>query len=188
MTSLQELNLSHSNIVSLPASIGQLKNLKKLYLDDTKKLSSLPHEIGRLASLEVLELRRSAVPALSPSIVTNLGYVRVCRVAGANTLIWATDNDKKHITPSTLIIWPCILHKARNAFEYHAFRNLHHDGSLAYRCRDYTISEQDSIRWFLTAGLSSFIEVLLHYTMRPSVLPPIDHKLEQNGQKKRKRP
>ena len=57
----------------LPSAIGQLINLKELYLNNNK-LSSLPPEISRLSDLEVLDVGFNRLKQLPPEIdhLTNL--------------------------------------------------------------------------------------------------------------------
>lgn len=51
----EELDLSEQNLTELPDWIGNLTNLKSLYLQGNK-LSSIPEEIGNLTSLEYLDI------------------------------------------------------------------------------------------------------------------------------------
>ncbi|XVF78465.1 hypothetical protein PTKIN_Ptkin14bG0135900 [Pterospermum kingtungense] len=54
LSSLEELDLSDNNFLSLPASLGRLPNLCYLYLIDCRKLKSLPEPV--IASLEYLNI------------------------------------------------------------------------------------------------------------------------------------
>ncbi|XVF78457.1 hypothetical protein PTKIN_Ptkin14bG0135000 [Pterospermum kingtungense] len=54
LSSLEELDLSDNNFLSLPASLGRLANLCYLYLIDCRKLKSLPEPV--IASLEYLNI------------------------------------------------------------------------------------------------------------------------------------
>ncbi|XVF78441.1 hypothetical protein PTKIN_Ptkin14bG0133400 [Pterospermum kingtungense] len=54
LSSLEELDLSDNNFLSLPASLGRLPNLYYLYLIDCRKLKSLPEPV--IASLEYLNI------------------------------------------------------------------------------------------------------------------------------------
>ena len=55
MTMLAELYLSGNQLTSIPAELGNLKNLTKLYLDNNQ-LKSIPGELGNLINLEDLRL------------------------------------------------------------------------------------------------------------------------------------
>ncbi|XXQ34123.1 F-box domain-containing protein [Plasmodiophora brassicae] len=66
LTSLKELNLAGNYLRSIPAEIGQLTSLKTLYLLYNHDLRSIPPEIGQLTSLETLSLavnRLQSIPA-----------------------------------------------------------------------------------------------------------------------------
>jgi len=69
---LRELYLSYLHLTSIPSSLGNLKNLKVLYLDGN--LSSIPKEIGNLKNLKVLNLTNNSLGSLPSSIgnLTNL--------------------------------------------------------------------------------------------------------------------
>lgn len=56
-----------SDLVSIPAEIGSLVNLKSLELHKDK-LASLPEEIGRLASLNELDIADNSIVSLPASI------------------------------------------------------------------------------------------------------------------------
>ena len=73
LTSLEEICLE-MNVKTLPPSIGKLKNLKYLDLENTE-IISLPDEIGDAANLEVIDIGRTQVRKL-PSSVTNLKKLR----------------------------------------------------------------------------------------------------------------
>ncbi|RWR72000.1 putative disease resistance protein [Cinnamomum micranthum f. kanehirae] len=56
MHSLCILDLSRTNIKSLPSSLCNLVNLRGLYLKDCERLEELPYQVGALKQLEVLDL------------------------------------------------------------------------------------------------------------------------------------
>jgi small GTP-binding protein len=72
----EELDLSNKGITELPPEIGQLKNLKKLDLENDwrnpgelrNKLTQLPDEIGQLTKLQTLNLFSNQLTALPESI------------------------------------------------------------------------------------------------------------------------
>lgn len=53
---LEHLNLGVNSFYSIPKTIGELKELKSLYLDRNRLNSSIPVEIGNLSNLEELSL------------------------------------------------------------------------------------------------------------------------------------
>ena len=60
---IEALDLGGNNITYLPAEIGNLTNLQRLYLDGNA-LSSLPSEIGNLTNLQWLDLGGNALSSL----------------------------------------------------------------------------------------------------------------------------
>jgi hypothetical protein len=61
------LILSELGLTALPPEIGQLKNLRHLYLYGNQ-LTTLPAEIGQLTNLEGLALNRNQLTSLPPEI------------------------------------------------------------------------------------------------------------------------
>ena len=61
---LKGLNLNNTKIDSLPSSIGELKKLEWLELDDTLHLFELPEEFFNLSSLNTLYLGGSSLMTL----------------------------------------------------------------------------------------------------------------------------
>jgi internalin A len=69
----KELDLSNKGIKSLPAEIGQLKNLRELYLFDNQ-LTSVPNELWQLIKLTVISLCRNQLTSVPKELewLTNL--------------------------------------------------------------------------------------------------------------------
>jgi len=61
LTSLTRLDLGNSDLLRLPPTIGQLKNLEELDLSFTIELSAISEEIGELANLRKLKLNCSGI-------------------------------------------------------------------------------------------------------------------------------
>uniref|UniRef100_A0A7N2R0G0 Disease resistance protein n=1 Tax=Quercus lobata TaxID=97700 RepID=A0A7N2R0G0_QUELO len=79
MPALQILNLSGTNIKSLPNSIIRLVSLKRLFLNDCHCFMVLSPKIGELKQLEVLSLEGTEIMDLPPDIkkLTNLTCLEV---------------------------------------------------------------------------------------------------------------
>jgi Leucine-rich repeat (LRR) protein len=60
------LDLSRQNLRTLPADIGKLKNLERLYLAENQ-LSSLPPEVQQLTRLQYLDLIGNPIPVTERS-------------------------------------------------------------------------------------------------------------------------
>ncbi|KAH7846871.1 hypothetical protein Vadar_019155 [Vaccinium darrowii] len=65
---LHVLDLSYTEIKSLPQSISRLVALQKLYLKNCERLMQLPPEIGELTNLEVLDLEGTEILCLPKEI------------------------------------------------------------------------------------------------------------------------
>lgn len=71
------ISLLFNNIEgTLPATIGDLKNLKVLELSFNKLSGSIPMDIGRLESLEVLALNGNNLSGSIPSSIGDLKYLK----------------------------------------------------------------------------------------------------------------
>src|SRR3972149_6770781 len=70
---LTDLNESGNQLTSLPDSIGQLTNLRLVYVDNNQ-LTSLPDSIGQLTNLQKLFVDNNQLTSLPDSIgqLTNL--------------------------------------------------------------------------------------------------------------------
>jgi hypothetical protein len=73
------LGLSDLDLIEVPPEIGQLTNLKVLFLD-INELRNLPPEIGQLINLEVLSLHMNQLVSLPPEI-GQLSNLRVLSVS-----------------------------------------------------------------------------------------------------------
>ena len=60
------LDLSHNAIPELPAEVGQLMQLKKLYLDDNR-LRTLPCELHKLSTTLISAPARRPTPPSNPA-------------------------------------------------------------------------------------------------------------------------
>ncbi|KAF5942322.1 hypothetical protein HYC85_019964, partial [Camellia sinensis] len=79
MPMLQVLDLSHTSIKSLPASISGLVSLQELFLRGCELLTELPPEIGALSKLQVLDLEGTELMYLPREIsrLTKLECLKV---------------------------------------------------------------------------------------------------------------
>lgn len=59
------LDLKGLNLTKLPATIGNLKNLTRLVVND-QQLTTLPETIGNLHNLQRLELRNNKLTSIPP--------------------------------------------------------------------------------------------------------------------------
>ncbi|KAI5406819.1 hypothetical protein KIW84_053187, partial [Lathyrus oleraceus] len=82
MISMSVLNLMHcKNIVCLPNSISNLKSLKILNISGCSKICSLPNGIKRNTALENLDLSRTAIGEMDPSLL-QLGNLKILSLSG----------------------------------------------------------------------------------------------------------
>ncbi|XP_058188564.1 disease resistance protein At4g27190-like [Rhododendron vialii] len=86
---LQELDLSYTEINSLPQSISRLVALQKLFLRSCELLMELPPEIGELTNLEVLDLEGTEILCLPKEIAKlfNLTCLKVSFYGYANQTV-----------------------------------------------------------------------------------------------------
>lgn len=76
LTGLEVLEMNFLEIVSLPSSIGNLMNLKKLDLAFNSELQDIPVEIGNLTRLEYLSFRQCGRIKFLPSSIGHLRNLR----------------------------------------------------------------------------------------------------------------
>ncbi|KAK9077034.1 hypothetical protein SSX86_005369 [Deinandra increscens subsp. villosa] len=108
MPGLLVLDLYMTEIMTLPSSICRLSNLKVLYLNGCNILKELPGFIGKLKSLEVLDIRGSGVGKLpqqvlaltrmrrllvSFTISTQDNYDAIFKLSGLEELIIDVDSE-----------------------------------------------------------------------------------------------
>ena len=79
MPVLQILDLSHTRIRSLPQSLSKLVQLRIFLLRGCRLLMELPHEVGELINLEVLDLEETEIIKLPMNVgkLTNLKRLKV---------------------------------------------------------------------------------------------------------------
>jgi hypothetical protein len=75
LTSLQVLEISHTNIESVPDSLYNLQELKILKLNEVSISGSLPEAIVKITSLEILDLSRNLISSI-PDNIKNLTNLR----------------------------------------------------------------------------------------------------------------
>ena len=83
LSGLEAFHLSFMpEITSLPSSICNLTSLKRISLCDNNKIRGLPDDIGRLTSLEILEISSLKIKSLRCSIgnLSNLKQLRLKRM------------------------------------------------------------------------------------------------------------
>jgi len=81
-SSLTALGCYGGNITSLPSEIGNLTNLKTLFLNNNN-LTSLPKEIGNLKNLETLYVEENNLTSI-PSSIGNLNKLKFFRLSDNN--------------------------------------------------------------------------------------------------------
>ena len=100
LTKLTKLYLRNNSLSNLPAEIGQLTNLTYLYLSNNS-LSSLPAEIGQLTKLTKLYLSDNSLSSLPAEIgqLTNLTHLNL----SDNSLPIPPEILEKYYEPATII-------------------------------------------------------------------------------------
>ncbi|KAL6269263.1 hypothetical protein ACE6H2_026174 [Prunus campanulata] len=92
LSSLEKLNLSGNNFVSLPASIGCLSKLQFFWMNGCQRLQQLP-DLSKLISLEELDLSGNNFVSL-PASIGCLSKLKVLKLNGCQSLEWVPDLSK----------------------------------------------------------------------------------------------
>lgn len=115
LKSLESLDLSASRIQSLPRSIANLSNLKFLDLSRTRKMATIPNEIGKLTSLE--ELFLCYPRSVLPHIFQDLKNLRILHLDSD-----LLDSESSH---------PMLLELVKDCPRLGCFAYGHYQGSVA---------------------------------------------------------
>ena len=97
MPALQTLNLSYTRINTLPPSIFQLGQLQDFVLRGCELMIQLPHEVGELKNLEVLDLEGTEILEL-PAEVGNLKKLKNLAVS-----FYADDQYERNGKSNTMV-------------------------------------------------------------------------------------
>jgi Leucine-rich repeat (LRR) protein len=81
MTNLEYLSLADNNITTVPPEIGQLVNLKWLYLNQNGGITSLPDPIDQLKNLQLLTIQWDKVTLL-PSDLSGMANLQLLIIQG----------------------------------------------------------------------------------------------------------
>ena len=76
LSGLVTLDLWHNFLNGVPATIGKLTQLQRLYLGRNKLLGPIPDELGQMANLGLLELSDNLINGTIPSSLGNLSQLR----------------------------------------------------------------------------------------------------------------
>ncbi|KAK2632910.1 hypothetical protein EUGRSUZ_L00914 [Eucalyptus grandis] len=93
MPALEILNLSRTQIKSLPESLFRLSRLKRLFLNHCESLMVLPPKIGKLQQLEVLDLEGTEIMDL-PKEVATLTKLTCLEVSFCPHINWGTKSAR----------------------------------------------------------------------------------------------
>lgn len=92
LSHLEKLTIDHSNVMELPACIGNCKNLKWLYADGNR-IAIIPKEIGQLTQLKVLGLSMNAIKEV-PAEIGNLRNLEELYLMGNSISVLPKNIDK----------------------------------------------------------------------------------------------
>jgi len=84
MTGLGVLNLSNNGISLLPSSVGNLINLRGLYLNQCYELAMLPSDVGSLKKLEILQIKETRINFLPPEVGNSAHLICLLVSSSAN--------------------------------------------------------------------------------------------------------
>jgi len=103
LTKLERLEITKSNLTTLPKEIGELQNLRVLTIGWGGQLKSVPQEIGNLENLEVLDLWRNNLTIL-PKTIGNLKNLKQLRL-GENNFSQEERSRIRELLPNCEIIF-----------------------------------------------------------------------------------
>jgi Leucine-rich repeat (LRR) protein len=103
LTKLTSLEITKSQLTTIPKEIGKLHNLRVLSISWGGQLESIPKEIGNLKKLEKLDLWRNNLTSL-PSTIKNLKNLKQLRL-GENNFSLEEQSRIRELLPKCEVIF-----------------------------------------------------------------------------------